>query len=136
MKKIFCLLFCILLPFAALADPFLDDFNAYSDMYHISPISALFTGSPQTYSSDTIEIMNDGTTVTLISQNDLDLISAACYVLRVIDNAGSMIDQYGRILHAYFMAAHGDGEKRATTDSGVLVFVSKDAGYTTIKLVK
>ena len=139
MKKILCLIVCIMIPITALADQFLDDFNAYAvSVYGISEIKPVFTGSPKTYASDFIEIMDDGNTVTLYAENKdvMDLIAAACCALRVIDNQGDMIDQYGRILHAYFLARSGEGEKRATTDSGMMVFVSIGLGMTTIRLVR
>ena len=139
MKKIICLIVCILIPITALADQFLDDFNAYAfSMYGISEIKPVFTGSPKTYASDSIEIMDDGNTVTLYAENKdvMALIAATCCALRVIDNQGDMIDQYGRILHAYFLARSGEGEKRATTDSGMMVFVSIVPGMTTIRLVR
>lgn len=139
MKKILCLIVCILIPSSALADQFLDDFNTYAvSMYGISEIKPVFTGSPKTYASDSIEIMDDGNTVTMMAENKdvIDLIAAGCCALRVIDNQGNMLDQYGRILHAYFMARAGEGEKRATTDSGMMVFVSIGPGMTTIRLVR
>ena len=139
MKKIICLIVCILIPITALADQFLDDFNTYAvSIYGISEIKPVFTGSPKTYASDSIEIMDDGNTVTLYAENKdvMDLISATCCALRVMDNQGDMIDQYGRILHAYFLARSGEGEKRATTDSGMMVFVSIGPGMTTIRLVR
>ena len=139
MKKIICLIICILIPITAMADQFPDDFNSYAvSMYGISEIKPVFTGSPKTYASDSIEVMDDGNTVTLYAENKdvMDLIAAACCALRVIDNQGDMIDQYGRILHAYFLARSGEGEKRATTDSGMMVFVSIGPGMTTIRLVR
>lgn len=139
MKKILCLIICILIPITALADQFLDNFNTYAvSMYGISEIKPVFTGSPKTYASDSIEIMDDGNTVTLYAENKdvMDLIAAACCAMQVIDNQGDILDQYGRILHAYFLARSGEGEKRAATDSGMLVFVSIERGMTTIRLVK
>ena len=139
MKKIICLIIYIMIPFSALADQFPDDFNLYAvSMYGISEIKPVFTGSPKTYASNSVEIMDDGNTVTRYAENKevMDLIAAACCALRVIDNQGDMIDQYGRILHAYFLARSGEGEKRATTDSGMMVFVSIGPGMTTIRLVR
>lgn len=128
-----------MIPLSALADQFLDDFNSYAvSMYGISQIKTVFTGSPKSYVSDTVEIMDNGKTITMMaeSKNDADLIAAGCCALRVIDNQGDMLDQYGRILHAYFMARSGEGEKRATTNSGMMIFCSIDAGFTIIKLVR
>ena len=139
MKKILCLIVCIMIPITALADQFLDDFNSYAvSMYGISEIKPVFNGFPKTYASDFIEIMDDGNTVTLYAENKdvIDLIAAGCCAMRAIDNQGNMLDQYGRILHAYFMARSGTGEKRATTDSGMLIFCSIDSGLTIIKLVR
>ena len=139
MKKILCQIICIMIPLSALADQFLDDFNSYAvSMYGISEIKPVFAGSPKTYASDSVEIMDDGNTITLCAENKdvIDLIAACCCALRSIDNQGNMLDQYGRILHAYFMARSGEGEKRATTDSGILIFVNIDSGLTNIKLVR
>lgn len=141
MKRIFIFILVMMLTVPAFAeDQFLDDFNVFAvSMYGISRISPVFTGSPKTYASDQVEIIDDGKTVTLTAdiKNIPDLIAAACCALRTIDNSGDMLDQYGRVLHAYFMCRSAGGEeKRATTDSSVKVYVSMDKTLMIIRLVR
>lgn len=133
MKKIILsLMICMMmLPLAAPAedsDPFLDDYNTYAvSMYgigKIAPVSSV--ASSGVYASDTVQITVSPLSVTLTAEteNATDLIAAACCALRVIDNQGSKIDQYGRVLHAYFMARSAGGEKRSVTESSVEIYVS------------
>jgi hypothetical protein len=130
----------MMLPLSALAeDSFLNDFNLYAEsIYGIDKISPVFTGTPKTYSSETVEIMVNGQETTLMAEraNTMDVITAACCTLRIIDNTGNRIDQYGMLMHAYFLACSGDGEKQATTESGTNIFVSVDPGFVTIRLVR
>lgn len=140
MKRIISFIICLMIPISALADDkFLEDFNVYaSSMYGIDEISPVFTGNPKTYASAIVEIMDDGQSVTIMAENKnaLDLIAAACCALRTIDNQGSVIDQYGKVMHAYFLTRSGEGEKRATTDSGLQIFISIDHDFMTIRLVR
>ena len=118
----------------ALADQFLDDFNTYADgLYGIPKIAPVVEN--MTYKSTDVEIMNMGE-VAIYGENPLSVISAACCALRAIDNQGDMLDQYGRVLHAYFLHNVQHRETRATTETGVLVFFSEENGVYTVRLVK
>ena len=118
----------------ALADPFLDDFNTYAgSLYHIPAIEPVVENL--SYKSSDVEIMNLGE-VTICGQDALSVISAACCALRAIDNAGSMPDQYGRVLHAYFLNRSQGKESRATTETGVLIYFAEENGLFTVRLVK
>ena len=140
MKRFACLLLCLcLLPILAGADGFQDDFNTYAgSVFEIEEISVLSESDTVcAYASNACEIMTEPGRVTIIGESAEEVIAAACCALRCVDNEGSMIDQYGRTLHAYFMARSAvDGaECRATTESGVAVCVSVASGFITIKLV-
>jgi hypothetical protein len=118
----------------ALADQFLDDFNTYADgLYGIPQITPVVEN--MTYKSTDVEIMNMGE-VTIYGENPLSVISAACCALRAIDNEGSQIDQYGRVLHAYFLNRSQGKESRATTETGVLIYFADENGLFTVRLVK
>jgi hypothetical protein len=118
----------------ALADQFLDDFNTYADgLYGIPQITPVVEN--MTYKSTDVEIMNMGE-VTIYGENALSVISAACCALRAIDNEGSQIDQYGRVLHAYFLNRSQGKESRATTETGVLIYFADENGLFTVRLVK
>ena len=133
MRKIAAIILAILLAAPAMADSFLDDFNYYaSEIYDLNPLDPLVENVA--YKSAEVEIMvADG--IEIYSEDALSVISAACCVLRVIDNTGSQIDQYGKVLHAYFLHKSGN-ESRATTDSGILIFFSEANDIYTIRLVK
>ena len=129
-----------LFPILAGADGFQDDFNTYAgSVYGIEEMSVLSESDTVcVYASNACEIMMEPGRVTIIGESAEEVIAAACCALRCIDNEGSMIDQYGRTLHAYFLArsAGDDAEYRATTETGVLIFVCISAGFITIRLVK
>lgn len=119
---------------SALADPFLDDFNAYAgSLYHIPALEPVVENI--SYKSADVEIMNMGE-VTIYGENPISVISAACCALRAIDNAGNMLDQYGRVLHAYFLNRSQGKESRATTETGVLIYFAEENGLFTVRLVK
>ena len=118
----------------AMADQFLDDFNTYADgLYGIPQIAPIVEN--MTYKSTNVEIMNMGE-VAIYGENPLSVISAACCALRAIDNQGDMLDQYGRVLHAYFLHNVKHRETRATTETGTLIFFSEENGVFTVRLVK
>ena len=118
----------------ALADQFLDDFNAYaSGLYGIPKLEPIVENI--SYKSADVEILNLGE-VTIYGQDPLSVISASCCALRAIDNAGSQLDQYGRILHAYFLNRTRGKETRATTETGTMIYFSEENGLYTVRLVK
>ena len=141
MKRFLCtFLVLFLAPILAGADAFQDDFNTYAaDLYGIDTVKILSESETVcAYASASCEIMTEPGQVTIIGESAEEVIAAACCALRCIDNEGSMIDQYGRTLHAYFLArsAGDDAEYRATTETGVLICVCISAGFITIRLVK
>ena len=117
----------------ALADPFLDDFNSYRNLYHIPAIEPIVENI--SYRSTDVEIMNMGN-IEIYGENPLSVISASCCALRAIDNAGSQIDQYGRVLHAYFLLQSSGKESRATTETGILIYFSEENDIYTVRLVR
>lgn len=122
---------CLLIVPAACAD-LLTDFNSYREMYTLEELEPF---SPLVYRTGGVFIsVSDGIELRSPVESLPDLLAAACCVLRCVDPTGSMIDQYGRLLHAYFMAREG-GEKRATTQSGVLIYVSIVSEKVYIRLV-
>ena len=116
-----------------LADPFLDDFNSYRNLYNIPAIEPIVENI--SYRSTDVEIMNMGN-IEIYGKNPLSVISAACCALRAIDNAGSQIDQYGRVLHAYFLLQSSGKESRATTETGILIYFSEENDIYTARLVR
>lgn len=139
MKRFACLLLCLCFPVFAIADSFQDAFNTYAgSVYGIEKISVLSESDTVcAYASNACEIMTEPGRVTIIGESAEEVIAAACCALRCVDNEGSMIDQYGRTLHAYFMArSAGDGaEYRATTESNVVICLSISSGFVTVRLV-
>lgn len=135
MKVVFIILAIIVLSIApASADSFLEDFNLYAEsLYNIPTIEPIIV--EVSYKSADVEIMKTNE-ITIYGQDALSVISAACCALRTIDNASSMIDQYGRIMNAYFMNQTQQKETRATTEAGVLIYFSEDNGIFEIRLVK
>ena len=141
MKKVAFLLIIVLFAAPACAeDAFLDDFNTFAQ--------AVF-GIPQIefqrkmdgldyYASETFLLYKDDSTIAIFGTDDLEVISASCCALRCVDNPGSMLDQYGRILHAYFMArSRNNGEKvTATTKSGINVVTQISDSTLFVWLVK
>ena len=143
MKRFICtFLALVLLPVFAVADDFLDFFNVCAkSMYGIDDIKfASDAGIFKAYTSTYYDLQYEPDCITLYGTKDhiVDLIAAGCCALRCFDNSGNMIDQYGRLLHAYFLARSADDktEKRATTDSGILVYVLIENSLVTIRLVK
>ena len=137
MKKALALVLILILATvpAFAEDTFLSDFNAYAEgLYGISKITAVQAG--KLYKSDVVEMIVTSQGAEIYGENPLDVISAACCVLRVIDNSGNMLDQYGRVMHAYFLNNVRGKETRATTDSGILVFYSENNGICSVRLVK
>ena len=135
MRVIIIILAIIVMSIApASADSFLDDFNLYAEnLYNIPALEPIIV--EVSYRSDDVEIMKSDE-ITIFGENALSVISAACCVLRTIDNASSMIDQYGRIMNAYFMNQTQRTETRATTEAGVLIYFSENNGIFEIRLVK
>ena len=123
---------------AAVADSFLDDYNLYAQsLYGLNQIESTYSDQTMSaYRSDHIEIMKEDQSVTIYGSDDHEVITAACCAMRVIDNQGSMIDQYGRILNAYFLCRANGRESRATTESNVLIFIEKENGIMSIRMVK
>jgi hypothetical protein len=135
MKVVIIILAIIVLSIApASADSFLEDFNLYAEsLYNIQTLEPIIV--EVSYKSADVEIMKTDE-ITIYGQDALSVISAACCALRTIDNASSMIDQYGRIMNAYFMNQTQRTETRATTEAGVLIYFSEDNGIFEIRLVK
>lgn len=132
MKRLIIFIALILFAVPALAD-FESDFNSYAPMYSLDQLKKV---SAFGYKLEKVEIMITDDITLYSSEKDIpELLSAACCTLRSIDNEGSMIDQYGRLLHAYFMARSG-GEKQATTESGVIIYFSITNDLATVRLVK
>ena len=118
----------------AFADSFADNFNLYaSEIYGIPQLRPIIENI--SYESDEVEILTS-VEISIYGENAMSVISAACCVLRVIDNAGSQIDQYGKILHAYFMNRSSGKESRATTDNEIIIYFSELSDIFTIRLVK
>ena len=142
MKKIIILLAVLLLTTeSASADKFLDDYNDYAKfVYGIDPVECIESSvASSSYKNDKVTIFhymwNDDR---IIGTDDLEVISAACCVFRCVDNSGDRLDQYGRIMHAYFLAkARDDGmQYHAATLSGYTVWVQISNNTLYIKLVK
>lgn len=134
MKKVITILaVAVMVTSQAKADTFLDDYNSYAKyIYGIPAIETVIENV--SYRSDSVEITKENEVI--VTGNDpLDVISAACCALRAIDANGSLVDQYGRVMHAYFLNRVREKETRATTESGILVYVSESEGTYTIRLV-
>ena len=138
MKRIFCIIICLLIPVSACAG-FLEDFNDFAVyVYGISPLSCADPEAvPLLCGSDAVQVIHSPEHDTITGKDDLQVIAAACCVLRCTDNTGNRIDHYGRILHAYFMSKSGEAGKeyRATTDSGILIYTKISEHGLIIKLV-
>ena len=136
MRKCFAvILAAVLLSVAsAFADPFLDDFNLYaSEVYNIPQLQPLVENT--SYKSDEVEILTSDD-IEIYGEDALSVIAAACCSLRVIDNAGSQIDHYGKLLHAYFLYRSSWEESRATTATGIEIYFSEAADIYSVRLVK
>lgn len=136
MRKCFAVIFAaILLSVAsAFADSFLDDFNLYaSEVYNIPQLQPLVENT--SYKSDEVEVLISDD-IEIYGEDALSVITAACCSLRVIDNAGSQIDHYGKLLHAYFLYRSSGEESRATTATGIEIYFSEAADIYSVRLVK
>ena len=141
MKRLIIILALILFTVPTFAEnTFLSDFDEYGQyVYGLQPLSCndpdaiplfFMTGETSVFHYPAEDIIS-GT-------NHLEAISAACCVFRCIDNGGDMIDQYGRIMHAYFMSkSRADGkEYHAATESGIMIYTQIIDDRLTVKLVK
>lgn len=144
MKKV-CVLavfLCILALFSPVqAETFAESFNFYAEhVYGLAQMAADpddLSGSVFTAPTYRLAVRSGEITIRGSAADALDVLTAACCALRVVDNAGSSIDQYGRVMHAYFMARSRDPytEYRATTENGFLVYVKLGGGSITVRLV-
>ena len=133
------LAFLILLASASAEDdPFLSDFNAFAAS--VFGISEIIQVKPDHYTAPDFEIMRDSGSAMVFGliEDSETVLAAACCVLRCVDNMGSMIDQYGRVMHAYFMCRSRDAGKeyRATTETGMQIFVQRFSDRLIIRIVK
>lgn len=119
-------------------DQFLEDFNIYAQsLYGLQTIEKIYSDPVMAaYKSDDIEIMYENDNYTVYGTEDQEVITAACCVMRAIDNQGSMIDQYGRIMNAYFLCKANGKESIATTENHVMILVDKENGVLSIRMVK
>lgn len=119
-------------------DPFLSDFNVFAA--HVFGISEIIQVEPDHYTAPDFEIMRDLNMVMVFGliEDSETVLAAACCVLRCVDNMGNMLDQYGRVMHAYFMCRSRDAGKeyRATTETGVLIFVQRFSDRLVIRIMK
>lgn len=119
-------------------DKFMEDYNIYAEnLYNLQTIERIYSDQNMAaYKSEDIEIMYEDSNYTVYGSEDQEVITAACCVLRTIDNQGNMIDQYGRILHAYFLCRSNGKESIATTENHVMIFVEKENGVLSVRMVK
>ena len=141
MKKLLAVAVIIcLLESSAVAetDKFMEDYNIYaSDLYGLQTIEQIYSDETMTaYKSENVEILYEDSNFTVYGTEDQEVITAACCVLRAIDSQSSMIDQYGRILHSYFLCRSNGKESIATTENHVMIFVEKENGVLSIRMVK
>ena len=134
MKKAIIILVLVLFAVPAIAD-FQTDFDLFALIYGFDRLEKV---SSSGYKLTTVEIMVTSEITLYAEENDIaDLFAAACCAMRTIDNQGDMLDQYGRLLHAYFLSrAAGGEEKHATTETGIMIFFSTSSGLITVRLVK
>ena len=109
-------------------DKFMDDYNFYAEnVFHISPIGPVEDAVITVYASDNVELFPMNKSIIIRSATHFDAICSACCVLRSLDNAGNRVDQFGRIMHIYFLAKSAPGEiKIATTESGIQIAAQID----------
>ena len=137
-KAFFVLLICVLLSVSmAAADAFLDDFNLYAEaVYSIDKLSVVHEDETMAaYRAGTVEIMRTDGEISIFGESAEDVIAFACCAIRCMNDTGSLIDQYGRILHSFFLCKAGR-EGRAVTESGITVFTTAENGIYSIKLVQ
>ena len=136
-KAFFVLLICALLFSSAAADAFLDDFNLYAEsFYAIDKLAVIHEDDIlAAYRAGTVEIMRTDGEISIFGESAEDVITFACCAIRCMDDTGSLIDQYGRILHSFFLCKAGR-EGRAVTESGITVFTTAENGIYSIKLVQ
>ena len=115
----------------SVANKFEEDFNDFSAMYGLEKLYLFMCDNPDKYYySGDIMITYSDNIISVTGENALDVITVSCCVLRCIDNLGSMIDQYGRLLHTYFLHTSSNKQATATTESGVrIAFGSADGIY-------
>lgn len=141
MKKIAAgaLILCMLSA-CALADPdqFVEDFNLFaSTMYGLDELEIVYSDETlMACRSGAIEIMITDKDLTVYSDDPMQAVTAACCALRCIDNLASMIDQYGRVLHSYFLCKISGKEGSAVTSGGVSILTTESNGIYSIRLVK
>ena len=109
-------------------DPFLVDFNIYAEnVYGIPQIcfQKTTTDGFDYYSSDSFLIYRKDSSIAVFGNNHLDVISAACCTLRWMDNPGSRIDHYGKVMHTYFLARSQNTGKAysSVTETGIEITV-------------
>ena len=136
-KAFIILLICALLFSSAAADPFLDDFNLYAEaFYAIDKLAVIHEDDIlAAYRAGTVEIMRTDGEISIFGESAEDVITFTCCAIRCMDDTGSLIDQYGRILHSFFLCKAGR-EGRAVTESGITVFTTAENGIYSIKLVQ
>ena len=117
----------------------MSDYNLYAEsMYGIDPIELTESSiASQSYQSNSVKIFKKIDEILITGEDALEVIAAASCVFRCVDNASSMIDQYGRIMQAYYLARSRkeDKEFRATTESGHLVFIQLFDNSISIRIV-
>lgn len=137
-KAFIILLICVLLHASmAAADAFLDDFNLYAEaVYSINKLETIHEDDTMTaYRAGTVEIMRTDGEISIFGESAEDVITFTCCAIRCMDDTGSLIDQYGRILHSFFLCKAGR-EGRAVTESGITVFTTAENGIYNMKLVQ
>ena len=141
MKRLIIFIALILFAVPALAD---NTFLSYFDEYgqYIYGLQQASCDDPDDitifFSTGETKVIHYPDHDVIAGANHMEVISAACCVFRCIDNGGNMIDQYGRIMHAYFMSkSRADGkEYHAVTESGIMVYTQIIDDKLTVKLVK
>lgn len=143
MRKLLAAILLIVLCFppALSEDVFADDFSTYAEyMYGLDEITLISSAqetSVYAVGETMIALNTTGGAVTAVvtGTSFADVLTAACCVMRCVDNSGSMIDQYGRLMHAYFLARSRDpGMYHATTESSMRIGVSIDSDTLIVSL--
>ena len=124
----------------AMADPesFVEDYNLFAPaLFGIPEIEIVYSDETlMACRSETVELMITENSVEVFSEDPLEAVSAACCSLRCIDNLASMIDQYGRVLHACFLCRVSEKEGTAVTANGIRITVCNNNGIWSVKLEK